>query len=747
MGSEDGHGSAPGGVPNDTTTTEPRPQIADGRYLLDARLGGGGTADVFRGLDTRLNRPVAVKLFRPGAGSTAENRFREEAQLLGPLEHPSLVTVYDAGVEKGRAYVVLQLIDGVTLASRLMHGPLSITQMVEVAARLADVLAYVHGRGIVHRDIKPSNVLVDENNVYLADFGISRLLGTKHNTATGLAVGTAAYMAPEQVRGLRVGPAADVYSLGLVLLECLTGRVEYPGGTVEAAIARLSRRPRISTGLPAPVRHVLVAMTENDPERRPTAAQCASALAKARLLLETEAVRQPAPRPSSAGSSGAATRSAAGAAGASGAPVASAGAAASAATPEAGVPEAGVPEAGVPNFARRFAARAGRAGRGAAGTSAAGAGHQPDPKPTGGRHSAPAEAESAADAARSGDPLDADQPFGQRRAADAHGNHSTGTDCPSVAKPTDDAPASDARPAGDGSPSGSQAEADSDPSDVIASLAATRTRTGGASSAARAARLAAATAALNGADQRPSPRPRRAGKPAAGAEASPPRAGTGSHTATADAASPEPTPTDPQQNPISETPAKPSVTPPPARSRRLTREHRRAASIGFGKHALRSAACLRLGIRGRIGVGVVSALLVVFAGSLISSPAEPSVSSAPIPPATLEPLVPSGPGPDQGSALSPQPPVVVRPPAQTSDATVPRTTTSAESLPTPTPTGTSTPSDAPSPTPSANPGGQDGEDGEQNGDEGDGQKPKKIKKPKPWDLVGWLYVLFVLGQD
>jgi serine/threonine protein kinase len=295
VGSDDGDRDGPGEARYETTTTEPRPTLAEGRYLLDERLGGGGTADVYRGADTRLNRPVAVKLFRPGAGTSAENRFREEAQLLGPLEHPCLVTVYDAGVEDGRAYVVLQLIDGVTLGSRLMQGPLSPKQVVEVGARLADVLAYVHSKGIVHRDVKPSNVLVDETNVYLADFGISRLLGAKHNTASGLAVGTAAYMAPEQVRGLRVGPAADVYSLGLLLLECLTGRVEYPGSTVEAAIARLSRRPRISAGLPAPLRHVLCAMTETDPERRPSAARCANALGKARLVLATEA-STPRPR-------------------------------------------------------------------------------------------------------------------------------------------------------------------------------------------------------------------------------------------------------------------------------------------------------------------------------------------------------------------------------------------------------------------------------------------------------------------
>src|SRR5215207_2470991 len=103
VGSDGGHGGASGGA-QDGTATEPTPHLAEGRYRLEGRLGGGGTADVYRGRDIRLNRLVAVKVFRPGAGSSAENRFREEAQLLGPLEHPSLVTVYDAGVENGRAY-------------------------------------------------------------------------------------------------------------------------------------------------------------------------------------------------------------------------------------------------------------------------------------------------------------------------------------------------------------------------------------------------------------------------------------------------------------------------------------------------------------------------------------------------------------------------------------------------------------------------------------------------------------------
>ena len=256
----------------------PGVRVAAGRYVLGERLGGGGMSDVYRAVDTVLRRPVAVKLFRPGTDPIAERRFREEARLLGPLAHPALVTIYDTGAENGRAYQVLQLVDGVTLRHRLLDGPLGPAEVTRIGAQLADALRYVHSRGIVHRDVKPSNVLCDGTDVYLADFGVSRLLGDAHLTAAGLAVGTAAYMAPEQVQGREVDPAADIYSLGLVLLECLTGRREYVGGTMEVAVARLSRPPLVSTSFPAPLPSLLAAMTRDDPGQRPTASACAAAL-------------------------------------------------------------------------------------------------------------------------------------------------------------------------------------------------------------------------------------------------------------------------------------------------------------------------------------------------------------------------------------------------------------------------------------------------------------------------------------
>ena len=271
---------------NGTTRDAGGAVLACGRYVLQDRLGGGGASDVYRGFDTVLSRPVAVKMFRPDNDATAERRFEEEARLLAGLDHPGLVTVYDIGVEDERAFMVLQLVDGVTLRGRLSHGPIPLDQVVQLGARLASVLAYVHSRGIIHRDLKPGNVLIDGvhiaeggTNVYLTDFGISRLIdGGVHLTATGLALGTAAYMAPEQVRGDQVRPAADVYTLGLVLLECVTGRREYTGGTTESALARLSRSPQVPAGLPGPLGRLLSAMTADDPAERPSALECSEAL-------------------------------------------------------------------------------------------------------------------------------------------------------------------------------------------------------------------------------------------------------------------------------------------------------------------------------------------------------------------------------------------------------------------------------------------------------------------------------------
>ncbi|MHA4779117.1 serine/threonine-protein kinase [Streptomyces sp. MSC1_001] len=250
-----------------------------GRYRLDDLLGRGGAADVYEALDLRLRRPVAVKVFRPEGEAQAEQRFTDEGRLLARLQHPRLVTLYDSGQEDGRPYLVMQLIKGTTLSRRIARAPMTPADVSRTGSALASALAHVHEAGVVHRDVKPSNILLDETGApHLTDFGISRLLDTTTQTATGVLVGTASYMAPEQVRGRGAGPAADIYSLGLVLLESLKGELEYGGAPLEAAIARLHRPPVIPQDLPGDLVELLQAMTDPDERSRPDADACVRAL-------------------------------------------------------------------------------------------------------------------------------------------------------------------------------------------------------------------------------------------------------------------------------------------------------------------------------------------------------------------------------------------------------------------------------------------------------------------------------------
>lgn len=252
--------------------------LAD-RYKLVRRIARGGMGEVFEAEDRQLGRRVAVKVFR-SAASGDRLRFDAEVVVLARLSHPGLVQVFDAGEQSGDAYVVLELIDGPTLRSVLANrGPLPAEQVAAIGLAVADALAYVHGQGVVHRDVTPSNVLCDqEGRPRLADFGIARLMDTTRVTRTATTVGTVAYMSPEQVQGRDVTPAADVYSLGLVLLELLTGQTGFVGSAQEVAVARLVRPPDVS-GAPAAWRPLLAAMTHRAPDNRATAAEAGATLA------------------------------------------------------------------------------------------------------------------------------------------------------------------------------------------------------------------------------------------------------------------------------------------------------------------------------------------------------------------------------------------------------------------------------------------------------------------------------------
>jgi tRNA A-37 threonylcarbamoyl transferase component Bud32 len=287
--------------PDETVHTDMPALCADGpsgtlvadRYVLLDRLGSGGAAVVHEAYDTRLDRGVALKLLREDSTEPRERqRFISEARLLGSLSHhPHLVQVLDAGVDGDRPFLALELVRGRTLVDELADG-VDADRLAAIGADLAEALAHVHAAGIVHRDLKPGNVLVAaDGSVKLADFGIARLVDdTRRQTRTGCLVGTVAYLAPEQVAGELATTAVDVYALGLVLLEALTGTRAYAGTSVESALARLSRQPDVPESLPPGWRALLQAMTTRDPAARPTAEQVATGL-------RAIDARSPAPAP------------------------------------------------------------------------------------------------------------------------------------------------------------------------------------------------------------------------------------------------------------------------------------------------------------------------------------------------------------------------------------------------------------------------------------------------------------------
>ena len=258
-----------------------RPAVLGERYRLGELIGRGGMADVYAGVDQVLGRRVAVKLLRAIAPDSNDRaRFEAETRTLAGLNHPGLVTVLDAGTEGELPYLVMELVPGTNLAACCSGQALDPEYVAAVGARLADALGYVHEQGVVHRDVKPGNVLLrPDGRVLLADFGIAKLVDrTSQHTAAGITIGTAPYLAPEQVGGGEISPATDVYSLGLVLLEMLTGVRAYPGTPVESALARLSSPPEIPPEVPAGWQALLRAMTATSPGDRPTMTEVRAAV-------------------------------------------------------------------------------------------------------------------------------------------------------------------------------------------------------------------------------------------------------------------------------------------------------------------------------------------------------------------------------------------------------------------------------------------------------------------------------------
>ncbi|MGZ8804020.1 MAG: serine/threonine-protein kinase [Microbacterium sp.] len=255
-------------------------EVLDGRYRLEELVGEGGMGSVWRASDDALGRTVAVKVFWAGATDDSDAVRREsEKRLLASLSHPSLVTLFDAQLSPDtRSYLVMEYIDGGTLASLMTRGSVAPPDAASLAADLGEALHVVHAAGIIHRDVKPANILLrpplTPNHTFravLADFGIAYLVDSARVTTPGTAIGTAAYISPEQVRGHAPTPASDIYSLGLVLLEALSGRRAFAQQTpVEAISVRLSTPPDIPGDWGYGWRSLLTAMTAIDPQERPS---------------------------------------------------------------------------------------------------------------------------------------------------------------------------------------------------------------------------------------------------------------------------------------------------------------------------------------------------------------------------------------------------------------------------------------------------------------------------------------------
>jgi serine/threonine-protein kinase len=276
--------------------TTPVGTLLSDRYRLDAQIGSGGMSTVFRAFDTVLERPVAIKLMHREMSSDSDQleRFRREARAVAQLNHPHIVQVIDAGEDDNAPYIVLEYIEGETLKDCIRRkGRLPIPEAIAYAIEIARALGAAHERAIVHRDVKPQNVLIDaEGSAKVTDFGIARTLTEEGLTADGRVLGTTDYVSPEQALGHAVTGQSDLYSLGIVLYEMLTGEVPFRGeNQIAVAMKHVRedlpdvrmRRPEISTALAAVVDHA----TAKDLDRRYQNAEALAADLEDVLAIET----------------------------------------------------------------------------------------------------------------------------------------------------------------------------------------------------------------------------------------------------------------------------------------------------------------------------------------------------------------------------------------------------------------------------------------------------------------------------
>ena len=251
--------------------------IADGRYRVERVLGVGAMAKVLLAHDAELGREVAVKLLDEAlaADPSFRARFAREARVAAGLSHPNIVTIFDVGEADGRPFIVMELVPGRTLEERLRReGALRASDVLAIARQVCDGLEHAHSNGLVHRDLKPGNLIErDDGTVKIADFGIARAVEGTELTETGTVVGTAAYLAPEQAEAGTVSPATDLFALGAVLYELVTGRQPWKiDSLAELAARREAPPPELPSDTPPGLRAAIERCLQPEPEDRPSSA-------------------------------------------------------------------------------------------------------------------------------------------------------------------------------------------------------------------------------------------------------------------------------------------------------------------------------------------------------------------------------------------------------------------------------------------------------------------------------------------
>jgi serine/threonine-protein kinase len=252
------------------------------RYTLTDRIATGGMGDVWRATDSVLGRDVAVKVMRANAAEdpTFAERFRDEARHSAGMSHQNIATVYDYGEDDGVAYLVMELVEGEPLSQLIARGPMPPDQVRSIAGQAALALAAAHAAGVVHRDVKPANILVTpDGRVKLTDFGIARAADGASHTRTGEVLGTPQYLSPEQALGKGATGASDLYALGIITQEMLTGRKPFDSGSaVATALAQVNDAPPpLPDGVPSDLRRVVDQSLAKDPADRPTSAAAVAA--------------------------------------------------------------------------------------------------------------------------------------------------------------------------------------------------------------------------------------------------------------------------------------------------------------------------------------------------------------------------------------------------------------------------------------------------------------------------------------